>query len=378
MVLVSIMLIYNLFDTDQHIEITDIVIETSNISCIDMLGELDYSNTYNMVFSPDGSDLAISSQDGISIIDMTTGTQKYFFRHISDNSTSSFEEVNNIAFSSDGNSLMSSSHHIDNPNIGSMQLWDINTGERSALLVRNRSISNISISTENLFFGYTHITENFDIDLYVLNFGNGQELLSREDIGRIGSLQFAFDDSLLYLVDDGIQIIDIRNPQNEITVDLGNQSNTQFYSSHDNSLVAITNEGTLTIIESNHQSRSWLSHSARITDVTFNNTNSIVATSGDRVEPTIKLWSILDGGLLYELDGHTNVISGISFNPLNDLLASSSWDGTVRIWSGDTGENLRILEPEIGFILDVAFSPIGNLVAIQGESAIQLWGCSNP
>lgn len=47
----------------------------------------------------------------------------------------------------------------------------------------------------------------------------------------------------------------------------------------------------------------------------------------------IYMWSVQTGKLLDILSGHTAPVSGLTFSPTGNQLASSSWDRTVRLWS---------------------------------------------
>lgn len=46
----------------------------------------------------------------------------------------------------------------------------------------------------------------------------------------------------------------------------------------------------------------------------------------------IYMWSVQTGKLLDILSGHTAPVSGLSFSPTGNQLASSSWDRSVRLW----------------------------------------------
>jgi len=39
-----------------------------------------------------------------------------------------------------------------------------------------------------------------------------------------------------------------------------------------------------------------------------------------------------DGILVRTLEGHTNLITSVSFSPDSKMLASSSYDKTIRLW----------------------------------------------
>jgi len=78
----------------------------------------------------------------------------------------------------------------------------------------------------------------------------------------------------------------------------------------------------------------------------------------------IYLYSIQTGKFLEYLTGHEGPVSGVSFSPVSNLLASSSWDRTIRIWN--LFEGSKCLRDTITFnheIITVTFRPDGNQFA---------------
>jgi len=49
-------------------------------------------------------------------------------------------------------------------------------------------------------------------------------------------------------------------------------------------------------------------------------------------DTSIRLWRVSDGTIVKKLEGHTAQVLSLSFNPDNQLLASSSFDETIRLW----------------------------------------------
>jgi WD40 repeat protein len=80
------------------------------------------------------------------------------------------------------------------------------------------------------------------------------------------------------------------------------------------------------------------------------------------------------------LEGHTDTITALAFNPDSTRLASASQDGTVRVWDVATGKNLYVLEDHAPYPLALVFSPDGNLLATASgypESLGSLKGSDN-
>ena len=73
-----------------------------------------------------------------------------------------------------------------------------------------------------------------------------------------------------------------------------------------------------------------------VTCVAFkpDNPNIVVSGSDDR---TIKTWDITSGSCLSTLTGHTDMVTGVCFDPTGKTIVSCSWDKTIRFWDSATG-----------------------------------------
>lgn len=71
------------------------------------------------------------------------------------------------------------------------------------------------------------------------------------------------------------------------------------------------------------------------------------------------------------LEGHSSTVSSIAWCPwdqhsIDDVLATSSLDGTARLWNTTTGECLRVFQHHKAAVYTLAFSPDGRLFATAG------------
>ncbi|XP_077370168.1 PWP2 small subunit processome component [Festucalex cinctus] len=78
----------------------------------------------------------------------------------------------------------------------------------------------------------------------------------------------------------------------------------------------------------------------------------------------IFLWSMQTGRLLEVLGGHEGPVSCLCFSPVQSILASSSWDGTIRLWdmmdSWQVKETLHLTADA----LSVVYRPDGQELAV--------------
>ncbi|MDZ7959860.1 MAG: hypothetical protein RMY34_18585 [Aulosira sp. DedQUE10] len=118
-------------------------------------------------------------------------------------------------------------------------------------------------------------------------------------------------------------------------------------------------------------------HEDIVWGVTFSPDGQLLASgSTDR---TVKLWQ-RDGTLLQTLKGHNDAVTSVSFSPDGETLASASLDKTVRIWHKNAITGLfdpqpyKTLQGHGDWVYSVSFSPDGELLATGSKDAtIKLW-----
>ncbi|MBC1276016.1 hypothetical protein GNF10_08435 [Nostoc sp. UCD121] len=118
-------------------------------------------------------------------------------------------------------------------------------------------------------------------------------------------------------------------------------------------------------------------HTDIVWGVTFSPDGQTLA-SGSR-DQTVKIWHP-DGTLLQTLKGHTDAVTCVSFSPDGQTLASASLDKTVQIWSKNpvTGDfdpkPYKTLKGHKDWVYSVNFSPDGELLATASkDTTIRIW-----
>lgn len=102
----------------------------------------------------------------------------------------------------------------------------------------------------------------------------------------------------------------------------------------------------------------------------------ICAGSQDKFE--IFVWSLRTGKLLDILSGHEGPISGLAFNPIQNFLASISWDGTLRWWDIFESKPAQEALKTGSEVLALAYRPDGKEICVATlDGNIQFWDPEN-
>lgn len=91
-------------------------------------------------------------------------------------------------------------------------------------------------------------------------------------------------------------------------------------------------------------------------------------------DKTLRLWDAADGFRLRHLEGHTNDVSSVAFDPKSTCIASGSCDGTVRLWALSTGAELWHSTELDCEVRCVSFSPDGARIASgSADNQLRVW-----
>jgi WD40 repeat protein len=111
---------------------------------------------------------------------------------------------------------------------------------------------------------------------------------------------------------------------------------------------------------------SALSHDRRILATT---------SSGDYRQsevPEIELWDTSTGKKLFDLRGHSAMVSFLAFSSDDRRLATASRDGTIRVWEVATGRLISTSKGQVAY--SVTFSPDGQRMVSTGKDLlVRIW-----
>ncbi len=105
---------------------------------------------------------------------------------------------------------------------------------------------------------------------------------------------------------------------------------------------------------------------SRLDNVAWRGDGRAIACGGE--DGHIYVVDSLSGKIVRECIGHQSEVREVAFHPLVDLLASSSWDGTVRLWDLRNGtEVLRTLGAVVGYSSD------GQWLGVVANQQVSRW-----
>ncbi|ETO07029.1 G-protein beta WD-40 repeats containing protein [Reticulomyxa filosa] len=235
--------------------------------------------------------------------------------------------VNNVKFSSDGNTIVSCSHDK------TIKIWDLTNGKEIKKLK-----------------GHSH---------------------------WVNDARFSLDGNMIVSCsnDETIRLWDIHSSMTIATL-LGHLEQVRAVQClfNKNMIVSCSYDQTIQIWDILLQQSLMVikAHSKGINDIQLSpNGQLLISASNDK---TIGIWDIQSGGLIKMLKGHEKTVNRVKFSPNGLLIASCSSDTTIRIWDAMSGTQMNKLTGHSGSIYDIQFFPDGQtVVSCSLDNTIRLW-----
>ncbi len=102
-------------------------------------------------------------------------------------------------------------------------------------------------------------------------------------------------------------------------------------------------------------------------------TDGKILVSGSR-DKTIKIWHLENGELLRTLNGHRDGVYAIALSPDGQIIASGSADKTIKLWHLQTGELLGTFTGHTHTVTALAFTASGELLVSGSlDKTIKIW-----
>ncbi|KAI2765369.1 hypothetical protein DTO012A8_9416 [Penicillium roqueforti] len=97
------------------------------------------------------------------------------------------------------------------------------------------------------------------------------------------------------------------------------------------------------------------------------------AAAGGAMDHMVKVWSLDDGAILYNLEGHTSLVGLLALE--HDFLVSAAADSTLRIWDSVHGHCKNTLSAHTGAI--TCFQHDGQKVISGSDRTLKMWDVRN-
>jgi WD40 repeat protein len=276
----------------------------------------------SVVFSNTG-DLAMGSVDGsIRLIDGATGQMRKHLRHHT-------LDVNDLRFTSDGKHLLAASSD------GTASVWSMEALDQPVLIYDKHQ---------------TGATEGEVVDaLRSVAINPAGDLVATA--GQQGIVQ-------LWQLANGETVRTFA--QAEAT-----QINNLMFSPVTGTRLAASNvSGELIIWDVNNgQALHTIAVEAQIGSLVFSRDESQLLVGTDGGE--LKIYNVQNGSLVETWKLHTGSVSGISYSPDGNYMATVSADSTLKIYNKSFTDALLSIR-DAGALSDVAYSPDGTLIATVG------------
>lgn len=337
-------------------------------------------DVHEVVFSPDGKTLMSSSSTEIKLWDIRPQL-KILEGHTAN--------VTSIVFSPDGKVIASASYD------GSVQLWDIATGEVLKTFRGHRDfVLSVAYSPDDSLIASGSCGELNDSDqciqgeIKMWNVATGQEHHTLNGgLGSIREVAFSPDGQYLASASCGLQddsnqciqgeikvwnvvtedeILTLSGHSNYVeTIEFSPDGRSLASGSRDNSIIFwdLATGGELFTIEGHRDTVNSIAFSPDGTTLVSasckSNNSRGFCNAGE-----IKLWDIASQTEILTLEGHSSEVNDVAFSPDGQLIASASFDRSINLWDVSTGQLiLTLFEHDSQVITSVAFSPDGTLLA---------------
>ncbi|WP_072619344.1 WD40 repeat domain-containing protein [Spirulina major] len=91
------------------------------------------------------------------------------------------------------------------------------------------------------------------------------------------------------------------------------------------------------------------------------------------LDGTVQLWNLRTGSLLTSFPAHTAAIAALQFSPDGDTLITASEDRTLILWDLATGQQRATLRGHTGGVRAIALTPDGDTLISGSHDGIRLW-----
>ena len=317
---------------------------------------------YTVAFGPNGRLLVTSSHDGSAKVwDISSSKALLTLREEGDGVVTWW-----AIFSPDGSKIATAV--TDNFRGGWASIWDAKTGEKLITLpAKGPTMRTVGFSPD----GNLIVTAEDDRTARIWDASSGQVLVT-----LYGHTDLVIDAKFTL---DGTRIVTASADRQIKIWDAITGQELSTLAGHTDGLwsIALSPDGEHIVTASaDHTAKVWsiaptrelltLVNGSRIEHP--NGAKLVYSPAGQRLatansDPTPKVWDLTTGKLLFELVGHTDIVTNIVYNTTGTQIATASSDGTAKVWDAVSGKEIRSFNGHKDAVFGVDFIPDGSRLA---------------
>ncbi|MFQ5978620.1 MAG: WD40 repeat domain-containing protein [Candidatus Heimdallarchaeota archaeon] len=333
----------------------------------------DESGTNEVTFSPDGTLLAVGTDDNLARLRNVVAVQQV------ENLYGHTGAVQSVAFAPDG-SLLASSGWDE-----TIRLWNTTDGTGwQTLSGYNDSVHSVAFSPD----GSLLASGQGDSTIQLWNVTNGTILRELSGGHRWGITSVAFSPSGATLASSGwdwnIRFWNVTTGAPiRVLFETSSVLSIAYHPSDERILVSGSEDGSIAFwdIPNRYNYELLQDHSGEVFSVAFSHDGRHLASGGE--DRMIRLWNVTYNYSQSALPavtpwktliGHGDSVRSVDWSWDGTLLASGSNDRTVRLWNVTSGAELQTFPAHTANVVSVAFSPNGSQMASGGaDRLVRLW-----
>lgn len=315
-------------------------------------------------YSPNGKMLSGGNKDGIYSFDAVTGRNMYLISLIS---MPSRYAPKPFVYSPDGSMIVSG---WDNTPI---QLWDAVTGQHKQTINAAMYRGSVALSPDGTTIAYSQydIGIGGKIQLWDVVKGKHKRTLSGHKHG-VETIVFAPDGKMIASIGKNINGVSSSSKDKEILLWDAETGNIKHSLTHNWIFDELLFSPDAKILASGSNIRIylWDVTSGKIRHKLNGGVPFAYASDGKTIAGvsgnTIKIWHVSTGELMHELSGHRGQVNSLEYSPNDRTLVSLGETNQIIFWDADTGRLKRtIVHPSLG---RMRFSPDGTKLIMTGSS----------
>ncbi|TAE60437.1 MAG: serine/threonine protein kinase [Nostocales cyanobacterium] len=290
------------------------------------------------------------------------------------NTLTTHDDVNSVAISSDGNTLVGSDDKT-------IKIWNLVTGElKSTLTGHSDWVLSLAITPD----GKTLVSGDYDETIKIWDLAKGELKSTLTGYSNlVDSVAISPDGKTVVggSYDETIRIWNLVTGRLKFTL-TGHSGEVYSVaiSPDSQTLVSGSSDNTIKIwnLATGELKTTLTGHSQAVQSLVITPDSKTLVSGG--YDGTIKIWNLATGELKSTLVGHSQSVDysrsvwSLAISPDGQTLVSGSYDKTIKIWNLATGELKSTLTGHSDSVRSLVISPDGNtLVSGSDDNTIKIW-----